>query len=100
MRPDGIYSDAAKSGSIARQPLAAGVLGGATPNAVAQRSWVTKRLKANATLLHAHASSLGSFVGLAHFFLGRFALFRVALNIVVEFLLRRLAFFPRCVVRG
>ena len=51
-------------------------------------------------LLHAHASSLGSFVGLALFFLGRFALFRVALNIVVEFLLRRLAFFPRCVVRG
>ena len=54
----------------------------------------------SAMLLHAHASSPGSFVGLAFFFLGRFARFGVALNIVVEFLLCRLAFFPRCVVRG
>ena len=51
-------------------------------------------------MLHAHAASPGSFVGLALFFLGRFAFLGVALNIVVEFLLRRLAFFPRCVVRG
>ena len=54
----------------------------------------------SARLLHAHASSPGSFVGLALFFLGRVARFGVALNIVVEFLLCRLAFFPRCVVRG
>ena len=46
------------------------------------------------------ASSVGYFVGLALIFFDRFAILSVTLNIVVELLLRCLAFFARCVVCG
>ena len=49
------------------------------------RQWIWPE----ARLLHAYALSPGPFVGLAFLFLGRFVVFRLALDILVQRLVRR-----------